>query len=84
MIPQVGQVNREVLGGFQGVGVVLAEHPAPSFEGVAGQVAGGLMITHVGQVNREVLGGFQGVGSLAEDPSGRRRRCCGCGSRAAW
>ena len=46
----------------QGVGVVLAQDPAASGQGVLVQVAGGLLLTQLLQVSGEVAGRDQGVG----------------------
>jgi hypothetical protein len=63
----------EVVGGGQGVGVVIAENPSAPGEDVFGHGAGRLVLAQRGQVNGEVVGGGQGVGVVvAEDPSAPR------------
>ena len=54
----------------QGLGVVVAQDPAPAVQGVLVQVAGGLRLAEPVQVGGEVIGGGQGAGVvLAEDPA---------------
>src|SRR5215475_13009221 len=59
---QRAQVGGEVVGGVEGVGVVLAEGVAAAGEGVLVQVAGGGVLAEEAQVDGEVVGGVEGVG----------------------
>src|SRR5690242_17845008 len=67
-LTQFAQVDREVGGGGQGVGVVVAQHPAAAVEGVLVQIPGSLHLAQRAQVDGQVVGGVQGVGVVvAED-----------------
>ena len=54
-LPQLAQVDGEVAGGVQGVGVVVAEDPAAAGEGVLVQVAGFGVAAHVPQRPGQVV-----------------------------
>ena len=64
------QVGSQVIGGGQGVGVVLAQDSAAAVQGVLVQVAGGPYLAQGAQVGGQVLRGSQGVGVvLTQDPA---------------
>ena len=59
---QRGQLDGEVVGRGEGVGVVFAQDPAAAGEGVLGEGAGLLVFTQRGQPDGEVVGRAEGVG----------------------
>ncbi len=70
MFTQLAQADGEAAGRHQGVGVVLAQHPAPAGQGVLVQRAGPHMLTQQVQVGGEVVGRAQGVGVVvAQHPA---------------
>ena len=70
VLAQRGQVDGEVVGGGQGVGVVVAEYPAAPRECVLVEAAGVLVVVNGAEDVRQVVRGRQRPGVVvAQDPS---------------
>ena len=69
-LAQFAQVGGEVVGRGEGVGVVVAQHPAAPGQGVLVECAGLLILAQRAQIGGEVVGRGEGVGMIvAQHPA---------------